>query len=108
MQWFPSPIVRAAARLQCDDRGRQLAEERNHLRTAQVNAQDRPVSHIDTVQREDGLGRVDANTGKVGHGRLPFNETFNSLILAQQMPSGAVHPNNRGRRLVRLLPCPAR
>jgi hypothetical protein len=37
--------------------------------------------------------RVHANSANLFHGRSPLFEICNDLILAQSMPSGAVHPN---------------
>jgi hypothetical protein len=36
--------------------------------------------------------RVHANSANLFHGRSPLFEICNDLILAQSMPSGAVHP----------------
>ena len=37
------------------------------------------------------LRRVHANSANLFHGRSPLFEICNDLILAQSMPSGAVH-----------------
>ena len=37
------------------------------------------------------LRRVHANSANLFHGRSPLSEICNDLILAQSMPSGAVH-----------------
>ena len=47
---FPSPTMRAAAGFQGDDSGRELAEERVHLRATKVGAQDRPSFGDDVGQ----------------------------------------------------------
>jgi hypothetical protein len=39
--------------------------------------------------------RVHANSANLFHGRSPLFEICNDLILAQSMPSGAVHPNTQ-------------
>jgi hypothetical protein len=38
--------------------------------------------------------RVHPNSANLFHGRSPLSEICNDLILAQSMPSGAVHTNN--------------
>jgi len=38
---------------------------------------------------------IHANSANLFHGRSPLFEICNDLILAQSMPSGAVHPNTR-------------
>ena len=50
--------------------GWKLLEERHHLRATKVDAQDRPFLLINAMQREHGLGRVDAYAPILGHGRL--------------------------------------
>src|ERR1700704_30110 len=47
------------------------------------------------MKLEEMLRRVHANSANLFHGRSPLFEICNDLILAQSMPSGAVHPNTR-------------
>src|SRR3954469_7345124 len=67
---FPPPMVRTAACFHDDFSGGKLFEEGHHLRTTEIGLQYSSASIVDAVKGEDGLGRVDANAGKVGHGRL--------------------------------------
>jgi hypothetical protein len=41
--------------------------------------------------------RIHTNSANLFHGRSPLFEICNDLILAQSMPSGAVHPNTHCR-----------
>src|SRR5208283_3213116 len=43
------------------------------------------------MELEKMLRRVHANSANLFHGRSPLSEICNDLILAQSMPSGAVH-----------------
>src|SRR5271157_2032554 len=45
------------------------------------------------MELEKMLRRIHANSANLFHGRSPLFEICNDLILAQSMPSGAVHPN---------------
>ena len=67
---FACPVVSAATGFHGDLSGRELLEEKIHLRAAEIDPQHRPVLLIDAVLREDGLGRVDADAFILGHGRL--------------------------------------
>ena len=44
------------------------------------------------MKLEKMFRRVHANSANLFHGRSPLFEICNDLILAQSMPSGAVHP----------------
>jgi hypothetical protein len=44
------------------------------------------------------LDGVHPNSANLFHGRSPLFEICNDLILAQSMPSGAVHPNTQSWR----------
>src|ERR1700724_4019462 len=46
------------------------------------------------MELEKMLRRVHTNSANLFHGRSPLSEICNDLILAQSMPSGAVHTNN--------------
>jgi hypothetical protein len=46
------------------------------------------------VKLEKMFRRVHPNSANLFHGRSPLSEICNDLILAQSMPSGAVHTNN--------------
>ena len=69
---FACPVMGAAACFLRDDRRRQLAEKRHHLRAPKIDAQDWPILMVDAMQREHGFGRVDAYALILGHGRLRF------------------------------------
>jgi len=49
------------------------------------------------------LRRVHPNSANLFHGRSPLSEICNDLILAQSMPSGAVHTNIVAGRLYPIL-----
>jgi hypothetical protein len=49
--------------------------------------------------------RIHANSANLFHGRSPLFEICNDLILAQSMPSGAVHPNTQSGDQIRLVLC---
>src|ERR1019366_6702682 len=67
---FACPVVRAATGFNGDFGGEKLLEERQQLPTAEVGPQDRPVPGVDTMDGEDGFGRVDGDAFILGHGRL--------------------------------------
>ena len=69
---FSSPVMGTSAGLHGDLGGGKFPEEGDHLRAAEVGSRYSPAGVVDAVQREDGLGRVDANAGNVRHGRLRF------------------------------------
>ena len=52
------------------------------------------------MKLEKMFRRVHANSANLFHGRSPLFEICNDLILAQSMPSGAVHPITRTRQSV--------
>src|SRR5687768_6671652 len=60
------------------------------------------------MQLKNTLGRIDADSDNLGHGRLPLFEIFNDLTLAHSMPSGAVHPNRTTRCAVASEYCASR
>src|SRR5829696_10471051 len=64
------PVVRAATGFHGDLGAGALLEEGQHLGTAQIDAQRRPICLVDRVQREHRLGRVDADALNLGHGWL--------------------------------------
>ena len=76
------PVVRAAARLQYHVRRRQLGKERLHLRPSHVAAQDSFLVVIAAMQREDSLGRVEANALKV-HADGPSGSDVDNQTLAR-------------------------
>jgi hypothetical protein len=63
-------MMRGAARLDRDVDWRQLGKERDNILSAQVAAQNRAITRIHRVDRENGLRRVDGNACNLGHGRL--------------------------------------
>ena len=48
---------------------------------------------VHPVKLEKMFRCIHANSANLFHGRSPLFEICNDLILAQSMPSGAVHPN---------------
>lgn len=66
----PAPVVGAATCFQHYLRGRGLAEERLEPSPGQILAKDRATVLINSVQGEDGLGRINGYTLKLHCGRL--------------------------------------
>jgi hypothetical protein len=63
-------MMRTAACFHNDFGGGKLFEENHHLCAAEIGLQHSSARVVDAVKGEDSLGRVDANAGNVGHGRL--------------------------------------
>jgi hypothetical protein len=76
--------------------------EGHHLFAPQLLAQNHLLGGVHPVKLEKLLRRVHANPANLFHGRSPF-EICNDLILAQSMPSGAVHPNTFAEVRLRVL-----
>src|ERR1700722_14221647 len=87
-----SPMVSTAAGFHCNLCGKKPREEWDHLCAAEIYPQHRPLLLIDTMQSEDGLGRVDADAFILDHGRLR-TWLFTAPILAHDAvgPGGARH-----------------
>ena len=66
------PVMRRAARLDADQAGRQLGEERQHLRSSQRLANNDLASRIDAVNLKNALGQIEADRGNLHGGWLPF------------------------------------
>src|SRR5271168_3677817 len=93
----PCPVMARTAGFDCDYRRRKLLEERHHLLTPQLFAQDWSFGSIHPVKLENVLRRIHPNSANLAHGRSPLSEISNDLSLARWMPSGAVHPNMTGQ-----------
>src|ERR1700687_2676229 len=91
----PRPMVRCAAGLDPDHRRRKRLEEGYHLLAPQLLTQNHLLGGVHPVKLEKMLRRIHANSANLFHGRSPLSEICNDLILAQSMPSGAVHPITR-------------
>ena len=65
------PMMRARASFKSNLRRRQLGEKPFELRSPQFAAQDRPLPFIDTIKREDMLGRVDRDALEFHRTALP-------------------------------------
>jgi hypothetical protein len=89
----PRPMVGGAAGFDSDHRRRKLPEELNHLLAPQLLAQNHLLGGVHPVKLKKTLRRIHADSANLFHGRSPLSEICNDLILAQSMPSGAVHPN---------------
>src|ERR1700724_62348 len=93
-QQNPRPIVGCAAGFDPDHRRRKRLEESHHLLAPQLLAQNHLLGGVHPVKLEKMFRRVHPNLVNLFHGRSPLSEICNDLILAQSMPSGAVHTNN--------------
>src|ERR1700736_3301957 len=89
----PCPMVRCAAGFDRDHRRRKRLEESHHILAPQLLTQNHLLGGIHPMKLEKMFRRVHANSANLFHGRSPLFEICNDLILAQSMPSGAVHPN---------------
>src|SRR5580704_5187974 len=89
----PGPMVRCAAGFDPDHRRRKRLEEGHHLLAPQLLTQNHLLGGVHPMKLEKMFRRVHANSANLFHGRSPLFEICNDLILAQSMPSGAVHPN---------------
>src|SRR5580704_8734060 len=96
----PRPMVRCAGGLDPDHRRRKRLEEGHHLLAPQLLTQNYLLGGVHPMKLEKMFRRVHANSANLFHGRSPLFEICNDLILAQSMPSGAVHPNTRTRQIV--------
>src|SRR5208337_634049 len=79
-----------------DHRWRELLEERHHLVTPELFAQNRDTGVIHPVKLENVLRRIHPNSTNLVHERSPLSEINNDLTVAQSMPPGAVHTNSPG------------
>jgi hypothetical protein len=62
------PEVACAARLDTDQTGLQLAEERHHLAPAQRSADDHLAAAVDAVDLKNVLGQIEADGADVHNG----------------------------------------
>src|ERR1700731_4478862 len=105
----PRPMGGCAAGFHPDHRRRKRLEENDHLLAPQLLTQNHLLGGVHPMKLEKMFRRVHANSANLFHGRSPLFEICNDLILAQSMPSGAVHPitqtgPSRWSRRVALLP----
>src|SRR5208283_3632400 len=91
----PRPMVRCAAGLDPDHRRCKRLEEGHHLFAPQLLTQNHLLGGVHPMKLEKMFRCIHANSANLFHGRSPLFEICNDLILAQSMPSGAVHPNTR-------------
>src|SRR5580700_10000127 len=94
----PCPMVRCAAGFDRDHRRRKRLEDGHHLLAPQLLTQNHLLGGVHAMKLEKMFRRVHANSANLFHGRSPLFEICNDLILAQSMPSGAVHTNTLLRR----------
>src|ERR1700754_4844762 len=94
----PCPVMARTAGFDCDYRRRKLLEERHHLLTPQLFAQDWSFGSVHTVKLENVLRRIHPNSANLVHGRSPLSEINNDLILAHRCRRGPSTPTieNRG------------
>src|ERR1700690_3251917 len=85
-------MVGGAAGFNPDHRWRKLLEELDHLLAPQLLTQNHLLGGVHPVKLEKTLRRIHADSANLFHGRPPLSEICNDLILAQSMPSRAVHP----------------
>ena len=103
---FSRPMMRARARLHPDEARTEPLEERQHLRSTQLTAQNDPPLRIDAVQLENALGQVEADGDRTIHGWLPFCGRFTAPTLAHRdAASGAIHTIS-GASMARSVPSP--
>src|ERR1700731_1919137 len=100
----PRPMGGCAAGFHPDHRRRKRLEENDHLLAPQLLTQNHLLGGVHPMKLEKMFRRVHANSANLFHGRSPLFEICNDLILAQSMPSGAVHPNTRTRQSVPMEP----
>jgi hypothetical protein len=84
-------MVRCAAGLDPDHRRRKRLEEGHHLLAPQLLTQNHLLGGVHPMKLEKMFRRIHTNSANLFHGRSPLFEICNDLILAQSMPSGAVH-----------------
>jgi hypothetical protein len=75
----------------------QASEKLHHLLAPQLLAQNHLLGGVHPMKLENMLRRIHSNSANLFHGRSPLSEICNDLILAQSMPSGAVHTNRHHR-----------
>src|SRR5208282_4231774 len=92
------PMMGPAAGLDRYHRRCKFLEERHHVLATQLLAHNGLLGGVDPVKLEKVLRRIHANSANMFHERPPLSEIYDDLILAQSMPSGAVHTNNPGSR----------
>src|SRR5208337_4157421 len=98
----PRPMVRCAAGLDPDHRRCKRLEEGHHLFAPQLLTQNHLLGGVHPMKLEKMFRCIHANSANLFHGRSPLFEICSDLILAQSMPSGAVHPNTQGIAFERL------
>jgi hypothetical protein len=69
----------------------------HRLLAPQLLTQNHVLGGVHPMKLEKMFRRVHANSANRFQGRSPLFEICNDLILAQSMPSGAVHPNTHCR-----------
>src|SRR5271165_2000562 len=76
-----------------DHRWRELLEERHHLVTPELFAQNRDTGVIHPMKLKNVLRRIHSNSANLVHDGLLCLRSTHDLILAHSMPPGAVHTN---------------
>jgi hypothetical protein len=64
-----APMVRARAGFHANDAGRQIRKEYRHRSTAQLFAQNRFASFINSMELENVFGQIDSNRCNLHRGR---------------------------------------
>src|SRR5208283_2149697 len=80
-----------------DHRWRELLEERHHLVTPELFAQNRDTGVIHPMKLKNVLRRIHSNSANLVHDGLLCLRSTHDLILAHSMPPGAVHTNRTSR-----------
>jgi hypothetical protein len=83
--------MRRAAGLERHQAPRKLSEKRHHPLSPEPLLDDDPAFGVLAVNLKDALGDIEPDCDSLHDGRSPRWE-FSTRSLAQQMPSGAVHP----------------
>src|SRR5262245_43027988 len=91
---LPPPVVRRRARLQANQTGRQLTEERQNLRTPKLLAQNRRSLCINPVHLKNMLRQVQSDRSNLAHGWLPFAAVSIRQQFGTQMPQGGHPPHH--------------
>jgi hypothetical protein len=88
------PVVRRCTRFQPNQTARNLAEERQNLRTPKLLAQNRRSLCIDSVHLKNMLRQVQSDRRNLAHGWLPFLVIRQKHQLGTSMPQGGHPPHH--------------
>ena len=87
------PEVARAARLDTDETGLQLGEERHHLAPAQRSPDDDLAGAVDAVDLKNVLGQIEADGADIHNGWLLLLVVDDNHHCGTSVPgAGAIHP----------------